>query len=798
MKRKKISMHWFAVIVVVCLIFSGAGTAQAVLKAVAPAPYTATMGYPAWYQDNNGLSLGPCWDFNGFCTLLPPFCPPALGLGCIGTPINFNPAVPISDLNFPIETFFFSAVTVAAFGPDLGAKLTQVLALEGSFGGLPALVVDGQQTTFLRINTRVVGAGSLIPNSTYTVIHPYGTYTVTSDVNGDPVKVGGAGAFRAVDGCAAAPCDFTLLLPATTTGIGPWLVDAAGFHKDPATGNVYIGAGPITATTVVGSPFGTNFVSVAGPCANGGGAACRAAPVASTFRDDFFFLGGKVIGISVSPNPAVFLLQKVGVVSVPVIVTITNPDAVNIVILGAGPTAVTGVNAADFTIAADTCTGATLPAGGGACTFTVTFSEPTATAVNGAKSALVSFPVTAPLNRPPVIVNFSGAIDNIPPTVTATIPANHDINVPANNALTATFSEPVTGVSNTTFTLAGPAGDVTGAVAMDPANKVATFTPAATLATDKTYTATISTAVTDLVGNPLAADFVFGFVTTAPNTTPPAVISTDPAKDATGAKATDPITITFNAAIQLSPLSINATTFFLSEGVTGSVTYDPATRTATLRPDKQLEFFHKYTATVTTGVKSLGGIPMAANFTWSFLTNGAPSAPSLYLPQDGATGVALPVQFQWVKSKDADGEPVDYHLWYCTNPGYLGCTPVDIASSPTTTATASAASSLHNALAGLGGYGAGILLAGFAIAGGVRSRRKIFFFIAVLAISVMAAAACGKKTETVNVPVGVDPATLMSKSVSTLKSQTTYYWKVVADDGNGALIESETRSFTTL
>ena len=188
---------------------------------------------------------------------------------------------------------------------------------------------------------------------------------------------------------------------------------------------------------------------------------------------------------------------------------------------------------------------------------------------------------------------------------------------------------------------------------------------------------------------------------------------------------------------------------------------------------------------------------MAADFTWSFFTNGAPSAPSLFLPADGATGVALPVQFQWVKAKDDDGEPVTYHLWYCTNPAMLGCTPVDIAVR-LPLRHASAGSSLHDTLAGLGGYGAGMLLAGFAIAGGVRSRRKIFFFIAVLAISVMAAAACGKKTETVAVPVGVDPATLVTKSVSGLRSGTTYYWKVVADDGNGALIESETRSFTTL
>ncbi len=56
---------------------------------------------------------------------------------------------------------------------------------------------------------------------------------------------------------------------------------------------------------------------------------------------------------------------------------------------------------------------------------------------------------------------------------------------------------------------------------------------------------------------------------------------------------------------------------------------------------KPLQFFHKYTVTLATGIKSLGEIPMAANFTWSFLTNGAPNAPILYLPAEAATGVSI-------------------------------------------------------------------------------------------------------------------------------------------------------------
>jgi hypothetical protein len=82
----------------------------------------------------------------------------------------------------------------------------------------------------------------------------------------------------------------------------------------------------------------------------------------------------------------------------------------------------------------------------------------------------------------------------------------------------------------------------------------------------------------------------------------------------------------------------------------------------------------------------------------------------------------------------------------------------------------------------------------------VRSRRKLFFFIAVLLISGMAVTACGTKSSDepgVQPPI-TDLTQLMTKNVSGLAPAKQYYWKVVADDGKGALTESETSSFTTL
>jgi hypothetical protein len=188
--------------------------------------------------------------------------------------------------------------------------------------------------------------------------------------------------------------------------------------------------------------------------------------------------------------------------------------------------------------------------------------------------------------------------------------------------------------------------------------------------------------------------------------------------------------------------------------------------------------------TVTTGVKDLAQNPLATGFSSKFLTDAGPNAPQLVSPENDAGVTGTAVDFQWTKSADPDNDAITYHLYYCTNQLMFGCTPVDVAAAP----------SLRDSMAGLGGYGAGMLLAGFAIMGGVRSRRKIFFLIAVLLISGMAVTACGSKSSSSPAP----GAELMTKNVTGLSPGTTYFWKVVADDGNGATTESEEiRSFTT-
>src|SRR6185503_9116694 len=100
-------------------------------------------------------------------------------------------------------------------------------------------------------------------------------------------------------------------------------------------------------------------------------------------------------------------------------------------------------------------------------------------------------------------------LDTIPPTVSATVPANAATAVPINQTINATFSEamdPLT-ISTASLRLIGPGGTaVTGTVAYDVISRIATLNPVSNLAPNAVYTATIMIGARDLAGNALAAN----------------------------------------------------------------------------------------------------------------------------------------------------------------------------------------------------------------------------------------------------------------------------------------------------
>jgi len=126
------------------------------------------------------------------------------------------------------------------------------------------------------------------------------------------------------------------------------------------------------------------------------------------------------------------------------------------------------------------------------------------------------------------------------------------------------------------------------------------------------------------------------------DTTPPTLTNIAPATSATDVPVATNVAATFSEA--MDPSTISGSTFTLQHGsdpaVSANVSYDSATRKATLDPAADLQAATTYTATLkggTAGMKDLAGNALASDTSWSFTT--APDAPSnLTAKRSGSPG----------------------------------------------------------------------------------------------------------------------------------------------------------------
>lgn len=263
------------------------------------------------------------------------------------------------------------------------------------------------------------------------------------------------------------------------------------------------------------------------------------------------------------------------------------------------------------------------------CTATITTAAKDTTGVALASNFVWAFATGATL-------------DTTPPTVTLTIPATTvpgPTNVPTNTAINAVFSEDMAAASITassfTLTCAAPCVSPAGNVGYAVSSRTAVFTPSAPLAANTTYTATVTTAATDLAGNalsgnqaafPVASNYIWTFTTAAaPDTTPPTVTLVNPLDLSTGVCLNKTVNATFSEA--MDPLTITNANFTLQTSgpplgslLGGTVAYNASTKIATFTASSTLLANTSYTATVTTGVKDVAGNPLASNKVWSFTT----------------------------------------------------------------------------------------------------------------------------------------------------------------------------------
>jgi hypothetical protein len=281
----------------------------------------------------------------------------------------------------------------------------------------------------------------------------------------------------------------------------------------------------------------------------------------------------------------------------------------------------------------------------------------------------------------------------------------------------------------------------------------------------------------------------------------PTVTLTGPTSLATGESGTYTLTITGGAAV-VGGLDVSTTGGTLqATGSNTKLSNGEITQTdSTAFSAGSLAFTFTLVAPSTAGTVTLYGTGLSADNNGSIsgddadgttlavgvsaapAPNNPPSAPTLVSPTDGQTGVSTTVSLEWNKSTDPDNDTLTYHLYDCTDSTFTSCTPVNVAS---------------RGMAGMYLAGSGLLFFGFVFTRGNRGKTLVLMLmIAALLMTGALFTSCGKSSDS-NTTATTQVTADMTHQASGLSSGTTYYWKVVADDGKGGLTSSATWSFTT-
>ncbi len=483
-------------------------------------------------------------------------------------------------------------------------------------------------------------------------------------------------------------------------------------------------------------------------------------------------------------------------------VTVTNTGNANLVI---GTIASANPLAAPFSITADACSGQTI-APAGACAMTVRFA-PTAAGPSSDSfdipsndsttgTVTVSVSGTGTATPVPVIsvtdsvapttdhqIPFGTVTDGLTSDQTVTVTNTGNANliigtIASANPLAAPFSITADACSGQTIAPTGvckmtvrfaPTAAGTSSDSFDiPSNDSTTGTVTVSVSGTGTATPVPVISVTDSVAPTTDHQIPFGTVTDG--------LTSDQTVTVTNTGNANLIIGTIASANPLAaPFSITA------DACSGQIIAPAGACKMTVRFAPTATGLSSDSFDIPSNDSVAPSVTMNVSGTGlSSATNNPPSAPTLVSPTDGQTGVGTTVTLQWNKSTDPDNDQLTYHVYDCTDSTFTSCTPVDVAS---------------RGMAGIYFAGSGLLFFGFVFTRGNRGRTLMLtLMIAALLMTGALFISCGKSS-------GSDaPATTtadMAHQVSGLSSTTTYYWKVVADDGKGGLTSSATWSFTT-
>lgn len=280
---------------------------------------------------------------------------------------------------------------------------------------------------------------------------------------------------------------------------------------------------------------------------------------------------------------------------------------------------VTGVSAGSFTV-----TQSGMPVSG-TVSYTpfgsrATFTQTTQLAANTTYtmnlSSAIQDTATTPNSLMPVTWMFTTGPDQQIPAVQGRSPINGATDVPVIMPVSARFDEQVINVTTTSFTLTPQGGGpVAASIRYTAATRTAMLTPALQLDPQTLYIATLTSAITDAVNNPLT-QLVWMF-TTGADDIGPRVALTAPADVATAVPTSSTIVVQFDEPV----LNVTTTTFTVNgSAIPGTIALSAGNTVATFTPDAALPASATITVDVTTAVTDARANPLAAPVMFSFMT----------------------------------------------------------------------------------------------------------------------------------------------------------------------------------
>jgi hypothetical protein len=470
-------------------------------------------GLPAWFQDQNGVTVQPCLDAVP-CALV------ARALNPLSVPpvtIAFDPLQPlVYPTNFPDEAFYFAATATFPVGPNTAQfVVTQEFVFldnpdpligKPTFpGALVAVPAPFQRMRFDYVfngfnPTNVPGlvlgtppAAALV--GLFKLTTPWGDTTFNlqdalTNTKTTNTKCEIVGVLHDTHCTFTRDTFFSAVPPAFVPDFTSALAGAilptdfggaamSTFLQDPAAAPGFVGSAAAAPLSFTGAPAGrANLFSVTDPMGNTGS------------TTTLLSLTGKKFGIEVQPgsnfNFGAVTIQAPPAPSAARTVTVTNFTG-NPILFPA--LAVTGADAADFAITSPSsvavagvggCSGATLAAAA-SCSFDVTFNP--LAGLTAARSATISVaPTSAPqlTNPPPVTINLSGTAQ-YPLTVAVATTNTLSGTITANNGNgTLTSTPPGLNCSNVAAVAAAGTAATVNCTASFDVGATVNLTPAAT------------------------------------------------------------------------------------------------------------------------------------------------------------------------------------------------------------------------------------------------------------------------------------------------------------------------------